>query len=125
MILHQVAAIAGSALQTGPPLDRGRAVAMAAVLAALADPVRLQVFRAISEAGPTGATLREILAPGGERAIVREALDQLEAVGLIRLRRDRPGRRYTVDPWTLATFDAVLGPVVPEQRDRQDRRPAT
>ncbi len=108
MIHHALAAIAGAALHTPPPLDRARAVAMAAVLAALADPVRLQAFHAIREAGPAGASLRELLAPDGDRRIVRGALDHLEAVGLIR--RTGPGRRFTVDPWTLATFDALLRP---------------
>lgn len=45
------------------PLDRARAVAMAAVLSALADPVRLQVFQAIRDHGPDGATFRDVLAP--------------------------------------------------------------
>lgn len=108
MIHHALAVIAGSALHTPPPLDRARAVAMAAVLAALADPVRLQVFHAIREAGSAGASLGELLAPDGDRRIVRGALDHLQGVGLIR--RAGPGRRFTVDPWTLATFDQLLGP---------------
>lgn len=90
------------------PLDRARAVAMAAVLSALADPVRLQVFQAVRDHGPDGATLRDVLAPGGDAAVVREALARLEAVGLIRLRSDHPGRRYVVDQWTVATFDRIL-----------------
>ena len=91
------------------PLDRARAVAMAAVLSALADPVRLQVFQAIRDHGPDGASLRDVLAPGGDAAVVREALARLEAVGLIRRRSDRPGRSYVVDDWTLRTFDSILG----------------
>lgn len=92
------------------PLDRARAVAMATVLSALADPVRLQVFQAIRDHGPDGATLRTILAPDGDAAVVREALARLEAVGLIRRRSDQPGRRYVVDDWTLTTFGRILGP---------------
>lgn len=106
MTHHVLAAIIGAAQHTPPPLDRARAVAMAAVLSALADPTRLQVFRAISDAGTPGASLRDLLAPGGDRAVVREALNQLEAVGLIR--RTGPGRRYTVDPWTQSTFGPLF-----------------
>ena len=108
MTHHVLTTIIGAALHTPAPLDRARAVAMAAVLAALAEPTRLQVFRAISDAGEAGASLRDMLAPGGDRLAVRDALDQLEAVGLIR-RPDRRSRRYVVDPWTLATFDQLLG----------------
>ena len=91
------------------PLDRARAVAMAAVLSALADPVRLQVFRAVRDSGSRGAALRDILAPTGDPAVVRDALAHLEAVGLIRCRTDHPGRRYVADPWTLATFETLFG----------------
>lgn len=91
------------------PLDRGRAVAMAAVLTSLADPTHLQAFRAVADSRPHGASAADITASGGDRAVVRAALHQLEAVGLIRRRRDRPGRRYIVDDWTLRTFYALLG----------------
>lgn len=91
------------------PIDRARAVAMAAVLSALADPVRLQVFQAVRDHGAHGAALRDILAPTGDPAVVRDALAHLEAVGLLRRRTDHPGRRYVVDPWTLDTFAPLLG----------------
>jgi hypothetical protein len=83
---------------------------MAAVLSALADPVRLQVFQAIRDHGERGAALRDILAPAGDPAVVREALAHLEAVGLVRRRPDQPGCAYVIDPWTLTTFDSLLGP---------------
>jgi DNA-binding transcriptional ArsR family regulator len=99
------------------PLDRARAVAMAAVLSALADPVRLQVFRVIRDSGPPGASVSELTVPSGDRRVVKEAVDQLEAVGLVTRRRDRPGRRFVADEWTLATFDVLLGEPGPDPVD--------
>lgn len=103
------AATTAETVRTEPPLDRARAVAMAAVLSALADPIRLMVFRAVRDSGQRGAALRDVLAPEGDRAIVREALAQLEAVGLVHRRRDHAGRRYVIDAWTLASFSPLIG----------------
>jgi hypothetical protein len=91
------------------PLDRARAVAMATVLVTLADPTCLQVFRVIREKGPQGASVSDLTVPGGDRWVVREAVDRLEAVGLVTRCGDRPGRRFVADEWTLATFEALLG----------------
>jgi hypothetical protein len=101
------------------PLNRAQAIAMAAVLSALADPIHLQVFRVIREQGPQGISVSDLTASDGDRWVVNEAVDRLEAVGLVARCRDRPGRRFIADEWTLGTFEALLGePSAP--RDSSD-----
>lgn len=89
------------------PLPRAQAIALAAVLDALADPVRLRVYRAVLDAGDRGVTIRQLVGER-DRATVREALHRLEAVGVLRRRTDR---RWVLDQWTAGTLDGLLGPV--------------
>lgn len=98
---------------TAPPLDRSRAVALGAVIDAVAEPLRLQVFRTIVAAGDRGLTADELPDDPEHAAAVREALDRLEAVGLVRLARVDGARRYVADPETKQRLSDALTPPRP------------
>ena len=88
-------------------------MALGAVIDAVADPLRLQVFRTVVSAGDRGVGAEELQDDLEDAAAVREALDRLEAVGLVRLVRVRGVRRYVADAETKQRLADALTPPRP------------
>ena len=90
-------------------------MALGAVIDAVADPLRLQVFRTIVAAGDLGLMAEELQDDLDHAAAVGEALDRLEAVGLVRLVRAGGARRYVADPETKQLLADALPPPRPAE----------
>ena len=95
----------------GPVLSDAEAGALASVLKAVAEPMRVKILHRLASAAPDAVCVCDLTAPLGlTQPTVSYHLRILREAGLVDRRQERSFAYYSVRPGALAHLAMLLGP---------------